>query len=85
MLVAMLVVAPDATVQGRAEDRVMRADRMHLRLEVDLQAEPISGEVAADGSEPHRFMGYSGLIAALESIRNGEPPPAPTAPQRPPV
>jgi hypothetical protein len=63
----------------------MRAEWTHLRLDLDLRSEPISGEVAADGAEPHRFTGYSGLIAALESIRHGEPPPAPAASEHPPV
>lgn len=54
----------------------MRAQRSHLQLDIDLGAEPISGEVGADGVEAHRFTGYSGLIAAIESIRNGEPPPS---------
>jgi hypothetical protein len=44
----------------------------HLRLALDLDAEPISGQVALDGAEPVAFTGYTGLIAALESIRAGE-------------
>lgn len=44
----------------------------HLRLDLDLDAEPISGLVRVDGAEPVAFTGYTGLIAALESIRGGE-------------
>ena len=43
-----------------------------LRLDLDLDAEPISGQVTLDGAEPVAFTGYTGLIAALESIRAGE-------------
>jgi hypothetical protein len=57
------------------EDRDMGMQWTHLLLDIDLRTEPISGEIGAYGAEPHRFTGYSGLIAALESIRNGEPPP----------
>jgi hypothetical protein len=44
----------------------------HLRLDLDLDAEPIGGRIAVDGDEPVAFTGYTGLIAALESIRAGE-------------
>jgi hypothetical protein len=44
----------------------------HLRLDLELDAEPISGRVGVDGAEPVAFTGYTGLIAALESIRAGE-------------
>ena len=43
----------------------------HLRLDLDLDAEPISGQVALDGVDPVAFTGYTGLIAALEAIRAG--------------
>jgi hypothetical protein len=50
----------------------MEARTAHLRLDLDLDVEPISGRVAVDGAEPVAFTGYTGLIAALESIRAGE-------------
>jgi hypothetical protein len=50
----------------------------HLQLDLDLDAEPISGRVAVDGDEPVAFTGYTGLIAALESIRAGEREDAPS-------
>ena len=50
----------------------------HLRLDLDLDAEPISGRVGVDGDEPVAFTGYTGLIAALESIRAGEPEDVPS-------
>jgi hypothetical protein len=45
----------------------------HLQLDLDLHSEPISGRLAAEDSEPLAFTGYTGLIAALESIRADEP------------
>jgi hypothetical protein len=50
----------------------MEARTAHLRLDLDLDAEPISGQVAVEGDESLPFTGYTGLIAALESIRAGE-------------
>jgi hypothetical protein len=44
----------------------------HLQLDLDLGAEPISGRIAVEDAEPLAFTGYTGLIAALESIRAGE-------------
>ena len=62
--------------QGPAHDsRGMEARTAHLRLEVDLDTEPITGYVAAPDTRPHEFTGYAGLIAALQSIRAGEPAP----------
>lgn len=45
----------------------------HLQLDLDLEAEPISGRILAEDAEPLPFTGYTGLIAALETIRAGEP------------
>ena len=47
----------------------MSRDReiMNVRLELELDA--ISGEMSSNGGPAHRFSGYAGLIAALESIR----------------
>jgi hypothetical protein len=50
----------------------------HLQLDLDLDAEPISGRIAVEGAEPLAFTGYTGLIAALESIRAGDPEKAPS-------
>ena len=50
----------------------------HLHLDLDLDAEPISGRLALEGAEPLSFTGYTGLIAALESIRAGEPQESPS-------
>ena len=49
----------------------MSRDRelMNVRLEVEIEDEAISGEVSSNGGPAHRFSGYAGLIAALESIR----------------
>jgi hypothetical protein len=46
--------------------------RMHLDLCVDLTDKAISGQVELAGGEPRGFVGYAGLIAALESIRREE-------------
>jgi steroid delta-isomerase-like uncharacterized protein len=40
-----------------------------LTLELDLGADPISGNVLASGRTPQRFAGYVSLIAALEELR----------------
>jgi hypothetical protein len=56
----------------------MEARTAHLRLDLDLDAEPISGRVGIEGAEPVAFTGYTGLIAALESIRAGEREDVPT-------
>jgi hypothetical protein len=45
---------------------------VHLRLDLALDDEPISGWIEVDDAEPVAFTGYTGLIAALESIRAGE-------------
>jgi hypothetical protein len=42
---------------------------MHLHLDLDIEAEPISGYVSLGGSEPHEFTGYASLIATLQSLR----------------
>ena len=43
--------------------------RVTLNLRLELDRDAISGEVGSNGGPPHRFSGYAGLIAALESIR----------------
>jgi hypothetical protein len=49
----------------------METARAILDLRLELDRESISGEVSSDGGPAHRFSGYAGLIAALESIRAG--------------
>ena len=44
-----------------------------MRLELALDEEPLSGLVAVAGGEPRSFIGYAGLVAALQSIRSAEP------------
>jgi hypothetical protein len=46
--------------------------RMQLRLELDVEGEPVSGEVWLADAEPLGFTGYAGLIATLQAIRSGE-------------
>jgi hypothetical protein len=67
-----------APLAGPRIGAAMGTRTAHLRLELDLDDEPISGRIAIDGDEPLAFTGYTGLIAALESIRAGEPEDAPT-------
>ena len=54
--------------------------RMHLRLDLDVDAEPICGQVGLIDAQPHQFTGYASLIATLQSIRaeeaDGRPVPA---------
>ena len=44
----------------------------HLDLSIDLDTEPIAGSLAVAGGEATKFNGYTGLIAALEALRQGE-------------
>jgi hypothetical protein len=71
MLVAMLVVATDAKSAAGAQDRTI-AERMHLHLHLDLTSEPIVGRLVLAGGAPTAFTGYTGLIAALEALRECE-------------
>jgi hypothetical protein len=45
---------------------------MQLRLELDLDGEPVSGQVGLSHAEPRDFIGYAALIATLHSIRAEE-------------
>ena len=64
------------TPAGGADDRQrMGTRRTHLHLEFDADAEPISGHVGHTGADARPFTGYASLIAALQSIRNGEQEP----------
>jgi hypothetical protein len=51
----------------------MSSQRTVLRVELTLDEEPVSGSVEGDDRTPRSFTGYVELIAALESIRHGEP------------
>src|SRR6266540_1690426 len=42
---------------------------MHVDLDLDPGSEPVTGRLAADGGAPRGFVGYTGLIVALESVR----------------
>lgn len=46
--------------------------RISLRLEVDLDAEPIEGTMSPAGGQPNPFVGWLGLTAALEGLRSRE-------------
>jgi hypothetical protein len=48
----------------------MDAGRTRLDLDLDLRDEPISGELTPPGGSPRPFTGYTGLIAAVEAIRD---------------
>ena len=51
----------------------MSSERMHLDLELALDSEPIAGRLSRAGEEQVTFTGYTGLIAALERVRDGRP------------
>lgn len=42
---------------------------MRFALHLDLASQPITGHLAMAGGETREFTGYTGLIAALEGIR----------------
>jgi hypothetical protein len=44
----------------------------HLLLDLDLGSDPVRGSIGPEGAEPLGFTGYAGLIAALQTIREGE-------------
>ena len=43
----------------------MANDRIRLDLELDIDSEPITGELSVPGAGPIRFTGYTGLIVAV--------------------
>ena len=51
---------------------MVRLNVTRLDLELDLDGEPISGQLALPGDSPVGFTGYTGLIAAVETIRERE-------------
>ena len=58
----------------------MEDRRMHLHLDLDVDAEPISGQVGLIDAQPHQFTGYASLIATLQSIRIEQAGAAPALP-----
>src|SRR4051794_3261489 len=42
---------------------------MHVDLDLEPGSEPVTGRLAAAGGAPRGFVGYTGLIVALESVR----------------
>lgn len=55
---------------------------LHLRLEVDRDAEPIGG-VVADDAVRRRFHGWLELMAALDDLREAGARPQPQGPGGP--
>jgi hypothetical protein len=45
---------------------------MRVELDIDLGSDPIAGRLSVPGAEPRVFIGYTGLIAALETLRDGD-------------
>lgn len=52
-----------------AEDDFRRKRTCELRLELDLDSDPIAGSVLAPGGAPVAFVGWLGLAAELERLR----------------
>lgn len=52
-----------------AEDDVRDKRTVELRLELDLDADPIAGTVRSPGEAPAAFVGWLGLTAELERLR----------------
>jgi hypothetical protein len=48
----------------------VNAERTRLDLDLDLAGEPIVGELTPRGGAPRSFIGYAGLIATVEAIRD---------------
>jgi len=44
-------------------------DRVHVDLELDVNAEPIRGAVRVGSAPAREFSGWIALISALESLR----------------
>lgn len=51
--------------------------RISIRLEVDLDAQPIGGMITPAGGQPSPFVGWLGLTAALAELGSREDPPTP--------
>jgi hypothetical protein len=45
---------------------VSASEPLHVRVEVDRESTPISGEVHLDGVEPRSFAGWTELVIAIE-------------------
>ena len=80
----------DATMRSMDDDRTIR-----IALELDLHGDEVRGRASSDGGAPRDFVGWLGLIAALDAlVAPPEPEPAdqpaspasararPAAPQR---
>ncbi len=71
----MIVVAP--TMRGGRRDAnvagVCSAKELHLRVTVDRDATPISGQVAAGGGRERPFAGWTELFAALQAVIGEHP------------
>ncbi len=52
-----------------AESDVRSKRTCQLRLDLDLDADPIAGTVRAPGEDPVDFVGWLGLTAELERLR----------------
>lgn len=52
-----------------AEDEFRRKRTCELRLELDLDSDPIAGTLLAPGEAPVAFVGWLGLAAELERLR----------------
>ena len=68
----MLVARPDAGTAPRGQHPDGMSQRhAHLALDLDLEAQPVSGRIEPEGAAPLSFTGYASLIAALEELRTG--------------
>lgn len=47
--------------------------RVELRLDVDPEADPIRGELRAEGGAARAFEGWLGLATEIERTLRGEP------------
>lgn len=61
----------DAKRRGLADDRLVPAQRTEIRvvLDIDLDADPITGSLCPAIGPPRRFSGWIALAAALQAIR----------------
>jgi hypothetical protein len=52
----------------------MMSDSVRIVLELEPQADPISGRLYSDGSPPRRFDGYVQLIGLIQSFEQTRAP-----------
>jgi uncharacterized HhH-GPD family protein len=55
---------------------------MHVDLDLEAGSEPVTGRLALAGGAPRGFVGYTGLIVALEAVRKGADGYDPVVPDR---